>query len=312
MLIGIRGILSKEFRSRTRGLRPMILLTFYLGALALAMTVALGFAGSGGGLPRNTGPGMFVTLVGGSLMLVAFIAPGLTAGTISGERERKTIDLLLVTRASALGLVTGKLAGALLWISYLFVASLPAFGIVFLFGGVPLQYLFTSLVVIAATAIQAGALGLVLSALTRRTMVATVTAYFLILVVCVGVPIFGVSMLTTLALINPFTTVNTPAGTVGLPPSYAWVTFTSPVLSIYSVLSGLFLQSIQGYVSGPTFTAVYLERLDLANNQPMVVASLAPWVFHTLFSIGFAILSLLIAAASLRGVGRRARTPRAS
>src|SRR5262249_19526213 len=156
VLIGIRGILSKEIRSRSRGLRPMILLTFYLGMLALAVTVALGLSElSSSGVPRSAGQAPFVTLGGGSLVLVAFISPALTAGTISGERERKTLDLLLVTRASAMGLVMGKLAGALLLIGYLLVASLPALGIVFLFGGVPLAYLFVSLVVIAATALQA-------------------------------------------------------------------------------------------------------------------------------------------------------------
>ncbi len=313
MLIGIRGILSKEIRSRTRGARPTILITFYLGALALAVTATLAFAqsSSGGGVSRSAGQGLFVTLVGGSLVLVAFIAPALTAGAISGERERKTLDLLLVTRASALGLVMGKMAGALLWIGYLMIASLPALGIVFLFGGVPLPYVFASLVVLVATAVEASALGLVLSALSRRTIAATVTAYFLVLAACIGVPIFLGTTLAVLALSNPFGSVSAQGVSFGMPPGYAWPTFTSPVLAIYSVLTGLFTQTGQGYVSGAGPLAIYFDRLDSASATPgSAVTSLAPWIFHALFSFAFAALSLLVAAASLRLPPPRARRPR--
>lgn len=310
MLIGVRGILSKEIRSRSRGLRPMLLLTFYLGVLTLAVLAVLGLSETAsGGITRQLGQQLFATLVAGSLLLVAFIAPALTAGTISGERERRTLDLLLVTRASSLGLVAGKLSGALLWILYLFLASLPAFGIVYLFGGVPLAYVGVSALVVLATALQASSLGLVLSALTRRTMVATVTSYFLVLVTCVGVPIFGLSIIGAMLVSAPFAaTAGAPQPEFGWPPGYYWAAFASPPMAIYSVLSGLFTSSGFGFVSGVSPVAVYSDRFDFAPGQtPVLTLSLAPWVFHSLVSVGFAAIALLLSTASLREVPLRRR-----
>ena len=40
---------------------------------------------------------------------VVFLAPALTAGAISLEREKQTLDLLVVTPISSLAIVIGKL-----------------------------------------------------------------------------------------------------------------------------------------------------------------------------------------------------------
>ncbi len=183
LALGVRGIVGKEVRSRSRGWRPMLLLTFYLVVLALAVVTVLGVAvAQTGTISPNLGQLLFGALAAGSVLLVAFIAPALTAGALSGERERRTLDLLLVTRASPLGLAAGKLAGAMLWVIYLLVASLPALGIVYLFGGVPLMTVVAALVVTIATALGYSALGLLLSAVFRRTVVATVLAYGAVMV----------------------------------------------------------------------------------------------------------------------------------
>ena len=47
------------------------------------------------------------------LGLICLLAPALTADLISGERERSTLDLLLVTPLSRLQIVVGKLVAAL-------------------------------------------------------------------------------------------------------------------------------------------------------------------------------------------------------
>src|SRR5438034_2417904 len=138
----------------------MLLLTLYLGLVTLAVVAVLGLSvSSSGTISPNLGQSLFIALASGSVLLIAFISPGLTSGTISGERERRTLDLLLVTRASPLGLVAGKLAGALLWVLYLLIASLPVLGIVNLFGGVPLSTAIATISVIAVTAVTYTAVG---------------------------------------------------------------------------------------------------------------------------------------------------------
>lgn len=41
--------------------------------------------------------------------MLVLVAPAMTAGSISGERERQTLDLLLVTNTGPVKLVLGKL-----------------------------------------------------------------------------------------------------------------------------------------------------------------------------------------------------------
>ena len=58
--------------------------------------------------PANMG-GMYVVLCAMQMGLMLLSAPAMTAGTISGERERQTLDLLLMTKMSSLSIVIGKL-----------------------------------------------------------------------------------------------------------------------------------------------------------------------------------------------------------
>ena len=56
------------------------------------------------------------------LVLVLLVTPAFTAGSISGERERQTLDLLLVTKMSPFSIVTGKFLSGLSIIVLMVVA----------------------------------------------------------------------------------------------------------------------------------------------------------------------------------------------
>jgi ABC-type transport system involved in multi-copper enzyme maturation permease subunit len=300
LLFGVRGIVGKEVRSRTRGWRPMILLTTYLLLLATGVVAMLAIGvSSTGTISPQLGQLLFSTLAAGSVLLVAFISPALTAGAVSGERERMTLDLMLVTRASALGLMAGKLLGALLWILYLLVASLPALGIVYLFGGVPPMTVLAALVVTISTAVCYTSLGLACSALFRRTAVATVLAYGLVLLTMVLLPIlavvFGLESIASTGIPSRSALSVAP---FGWPPAYVWLTFASPAIALVSVLGGQLSQTSAGVgtVVGPL--SVYAVRSAATGGISNVetVTSLAAWVFNALMSFGFAVLALLLAA----------------
>ena len=65
-----------------------------------------------------------------------FIVPAVTASSISGERERQTLDLMLTTRMSAGQIVGGKLLSALSTLLLLILSSFPAVAMVFVYGGI--------------------------------------------------------------------------------------------------------------------------------------------------------------------------------
>ena len=75
------------------------------------------------------------------LGLICLLAPALTADLISGERERQTLDLLLVTPLSRRQIVIGKLVAALGSLLLLIVLALPIQALAVLIGGIGLEEL---------------------------------------------------------------------------------------------------------------------------------------------------------------------------
>ena len=193
-------IMVKELRSRMRGRRAFIVLTVYLGILALitygvyvvVAPNARGIAGGGfgGGGQANAsaliGQSIFTLLSIFQLILVCFIAPAFTAGQISMEREKQTLDLLISTPMRPGAIVIGKLVAALAFVVLMIVAAVPITAIVLMYGGASVDDIVRQQIVLLATALVLGAIGLFYSALLKRTQAATVLTYISVLVLTLG------------------------------------------------------------------------------------------------------------------------------
>lgn len=194
-------IMVKELRSRMRGRRAFIVLTVYLGILALitygvyvvvepnAQGIAVGgFGGFGGQANASAliGQSIFTLLSIFQLILVCFIAPAFTAGQISLEREKQTLDLLISTPMRPAAIVIGKLAAALAFVVLMIVAAIPITAIVLMYGGASVDDIVRQQVVLLATALALGAIGLFFSALIKRTQAATVLTYITVLAMIIG------------------------------------------------------------------------------------------------------------------------------
>jgi hypothetical protein len=116
VVMGVAAVGTKELRGRMRGPRAFIALTFYLALLAgftvmiylLSAQSAASQAAFGGGNPyasASVGQAIFTVLLFLQILLVVFLAPAATAGAISLEREKQTLDLLTATPVSTLGIV---------------------------------------------------------------------------------------------------------------------------------------------------------------------------------------------------------------
>lgn len=85
---------------------------------------------------------MFVASL--EFLMLILIMPALTAGSISGERERQTLDLMLTTCMTPADIVLGKLEAALGTMFLMVVSSLPILAMVFVYGGVAISDLILS------------------------------------------------------------------------------------------------------------------------------------------------------------------------
>ena len=222
---GIAAVGVKELRGRMRGRRAFTILTIYLlflAAFAWAWQLIAERAYGGSGLSGGSaafasaliGQEIFGALLIVETLLVVFLAPAMTAGAISLEREKQTLDMLATTPISSLAIVMGKLLSALTYVFILIVASIPLTAMVFVFGGVGPDEVLRGYLVLFVTAIGLGSLGLFISALMQRTQAATVVTFFGVLALTLG-SLFIVLFWTTMAGIGPN---QTRLGTSGLGP----------------------------------------------------------------------------------------------
>ena len=190
----LNPVLARELKQRMRGRHVWLVVTLYLAVLALILRwvyVAVvredAFGGGGSLLASATaGRAIFEWLLFFMLLLVCFIVPGLTAGAISGERERQTMVALQLTLLRPRSIVAGKLLASLAFVVLLIVASLPLVTVPFLVGGVALPEVVKGLWMVLVTAVTLACLTLACSAVLRRTQTATVVAYGLTLGLVLG------------------------------------------------------------------------------------------------------------------------------
>ncbi|HJV09449.1 MAG TPA: ABC transporter permease subunit [Acidimicrobiales bacterium] len=189
----VNPVLARELKQRMRGRYVWLVITLYLAVLAVILRwiyVASARDEFDGGFDllasASAGRAIFQWLLFFMLLLVCFIVPGLTAGAISGERERQTMVALQLTLLRPRSIVVGKLLASLAFVLLLIVASLPLVTVPFLVGGVSLPEVVKGLLMVVATAVTLACLTLACSAVLRRTQAATVVAYGLTLALVLG------------------------------------------------------------------------------------------------------------------------------
>lgn len=258
----VNPIIVREVRTRMRGVRPYLILTGFLLLLAVAglgiYQLMLQQARFGGTLlSAQVGQALFRGLAFVELLLVVFLAPAMTSGAISGEREHLTYDMLLATPLRPAQILWGKLVAALSYLFLLIFAAVPVFSVVLVFGGVELRALLKALALLAVSTVFFGAVGLLCSALSRRTARATTVAYTLVLLL-VGLPVLLASVWPQFA---------TPPGQPA-PPELVYLNPFSALVSVTTIAPG-----------GDPATSSFFGFGDPFSGLP-ILATLAPGVIY--------------------------------
>ena len=279
-------ILAFSGRRRMRSIRTPILLTVYSLALAVAAILIIyrPFLNAGFRVDDMrtsvTGYGLMLGLQFG---LIVLVAPAMTAGAISGERERQTLDLLMVTGTGSFRIVIGKLLESFGFLALMILCSLPMLSLVLLTGGATFAQVLVGVLFMLAVALAASAVGLLCSTLIKRTVSATVVSYVAVLVIGIVtfIPLwYDVKHIGD--IFDGMRAMNQTITTI----DYFPVAFTAcPALGLFSLLesqTGGFSDMFWGYSYTLANTSRYL-RYDL----------------YVLYNIGFmAVASALLTVAS--------------
>jgi len=114
------------------------------------------------------------------LAVVLLLTPAITAGTISVERERRTIEYLFATDLRNYEIVLGKLAARLVVVLCQVLAGLPILSIAMLLGGIEPQRLYMVFAVTFATTITVAVFGIAVSVWAKRSREAVLRAYLIL------------------------------------------------------------------------------------------------------------------------------------
>lgn len=103
------------------------------------------------------------------LAIVIFFSALLAASGVTQEKDRRTLELLLLTNLTNSELVLGKLLASMLNVLVLLAAALPLFMLTALFGGISFAQIARVFAVTLATALAAGSLGSMLALWREKT-----------------------------------------------------------------------------------------------------------------------------------------------
>jgi ABC-type transport system involved in multi-copper enzyme maturation permease subunit len=183
MIFRDNPVLIRELLVNLRSNRAFTLQLLYVTFLGIVVY----FAWPTGGkiVSADLAQRLFNMFFLGQFFLVALVAPSFAAGSITGEKERKTYEMLLASPLKPSSILVGKLLSSLTYLVILIFSSLPLVIICFLLGGILLSEIARAYLILILAAGTFGLLSLACSSYFSRTSSALVVSYLVILPVAV-------------------------------------------------------------------------------------------------------------------------------
>ncbi|MFG6392996.1 MAG: ABC transporter permease [Lachnospiraceae bacterium] len=247
----INPVYGKEVKLRVRSLKfAMTILFFNLFLVAIAlfgfelifninMNYRIDYSGA---------ISVYFVIICLEAAMVAFLVPVFTAGSIAGEREKQTLEILLTTVLKPGQIVIGKLMSSISMVILLVFSSLPVVSIVFTIGGISMADLMQFVIFIIVMSLFIGSMGVCASAMVKRAIPATVISFSMVAVVC-GVTAIAVFIANEAANIYYYTVQNS-TGTV---PDVSFVMYfllINPAFTIFQMVTKQYMgESMLSYMA---------------------------------------------------------------
>ena len=183
MIFRDNPVLIRELLVNLRSNRAFVLQLLYVTFLGVVVYFA--WPSEGKLVSADLAQRLFNMFFLGQFFLVALVAPSFAAGSITGEKERKTYEMLLASPLRPSSILVGKLLSSLTYLVILILSSLPLVIICFLLGGILLSEVARAYLILILAAGTFGLLSLACSSYFSRTSSALVVSYLVILPVAV-------------------------------------------------------------------------------------------------------------------------------
>lgn len=282
-------VLFKELKAKMREHKFAVVISLYLaiiiGVAAFVISTSKGDL-LVSALSADKPSRIYSYLSAIQFVLILFIAPALTTGSISGEKERQTLDILLSTRLSAISIILGKLFSSLGQIILLLVASLPIFLVVFLFGGITVGNVLMLFLYYIITSMALCAVGIFFSVYLKRSSLSNIAAFGLTIFLCIGT-ILAADMYISYYASNIGGKTNGGLN----------ILYSNPLTGFGSLISEQL--GIPDKFSIPNIPfSLIPSSLSLSLNSKMI----AQWQGNMIFNIALTVLLVLLSAVKLKPV----------
>jgi len=277
---------SRRKRNYTLRLIYVILLTIFVAIVWLSVVKSEGSSVYEKSRMALAGKTIVSTIITFQFIATQVIAVIMLSTSISDEIYHRTLGLLMTTPIGSFQIVMGKLFSKLLQIILLLAISLPLLAIVRIFGGVPWNYVLSSLCITLTAVIFAGALSLYFSINNKRAYVVIIKT-----VVTLGVLYFFIPTITTILLRPRW--LNVPV-------------FGNPVIQ-FPLLAALLHLNPFGAISVNTAIMISPTAAAMIPAAP-TGTTLLYWPLHCMLMLGATAMLVAVSVKIVRKVALRQAT----
>jgi len=274
---------SRRKRNYTLRLIYVILLTFFITIVWLSVAKSEGSSAFQKSRSALAGKTIVTTIITFQFIATQIIAVIMLSTSISDEIYHRTLGLLMTTPIGSFQIVMGKLFSKLLQIILLLAISLPMLAIVRIFGGVPWNYVLSSLCITLTAVIFAGSLSLYFSINNRRAFVVIIKT-----VVTLGVLYFFIPTIST----------------VLLQPRWSSATLFRNPATVLPLLIALVHVNPFGAMSINTAIMISPAASAMLPFAPTGI-SILYWPIHCMFMLGASALLIAVSVKVVRKVALR-------
>lgn len=175
-------VLQRELLVNLRTARAFILLFAYNALLGLVVVLAWPQDRQ---LDLSNNPQQAKDLIDlfflGQYVIASLMAPSFAAGAITGEKERKTYEMLLASPLKPGAIVLGKLLASLAHLAILIFSSLPIVMLCLPLGGVSIYEVLAAYLALVLSIVTFGMISVACSSYFQRTASSLLVSYLLIL-----------------------------------------------------------------------------------------------------------------------------------
>ena len=183
---------------------------------------------------------------------------------------------------SPYAIVIGKLMASLNMVMMLAVSSLPVLSIVFLFGGISIVDLIVMLLTLMISGVFVGSIGILFSAVCKKTTTATILSYSSILVLIIGTYIMNYLVYHLTEAGERASGVRRLIYSFLLNPAVTYSTVISNQVANRDILKQLYLEFAPGMIHGRVIRNWIPFSLVIQLGMSICLIGIAGWVLNPL------------------------------